>query len=291
MDERQQKIREGAGLEESRLNVEFIDWLRRWSTPFLLVVAVVALSYVVYQRVQQSRLETLGTAFVELEAARSTAAPNPRALEDIARAYRNVRGVPYIALLAAGDEYLRSARLGVAPGAEVRPDGTVADGDLMNQDQRDRFLADAERLYREVLQSTQGDTAKAIHAISAAYGLAAVAEMRGDLAAAKAEYERVIALSEAAGYASHVAVAHHRIENLPALSERQRLYAAAELPPLPGAGQAPEPDGAANFESIFQQPGSDGGFTIEPLAPPQPVEPGDQTEPPPVEPPGEPDPG
>ena len=48
MEERQTQIREGAGLEESKLNVEFIDWLQRWSTPILLLVAGAALGMGLY---------------------------------------------------------------------------------------------------------------------------------------------------------------------------------------------------------------------------------------------------
>jgi tetratricopeptide (TPR) repeat protein len=253
MDERQQQIRQGAGLEESRLNLEFIDWLRRWSTPFLLVIALAALGYVVYQRVQQSREQRIDHAFVELEAAISTAAPNPRALEDIARTYRGIRGVPHVARLAAGDQYLRAARIGLAPGAMLQPDGTVDEADLLNEEQRTRYLSEAERLYRDVLADTQADDTKAIHAMSAAYGLAAIAETRGDLDEARRHYERILSMSELAGYPQHTAVARQRMERLPELAERERLYAAAELPPLPGAEQAAEgPESPSfNFDSFF----------------------------------------
>src|SRR5690606_41971572 len=109
MDERQTKIKEGAGLEESRLNTEFIDFLQRWGTPALLVVAVIALGYFGYQRLQMARTEKVNQAFVELEAALSTDNPNPRALEDIAATYSSTRAVPHIASLTAADGYLRAA--------------------------------------------------------------------------------------------------------------------------------------------------------------------------------------
>lgn len=257
MDERQTQIREGAGLEESRLNREFIDWLSRWSTPILLVILAIAAGYIVYQRVQQSRLETVNQAFLELGLASSTASPNPRALEDIARTYRNVRGVPHIANLAAADEYLRSVRLGVAPGAQVSPDGAVAEGDVLTDEQRTRYLSEAERLYGDVLGKTEPEPAKAIHAISAAYGLAAISEIRGDFEAARRHYERVIAIAERTGFESQAAVARQRIANMGALAERPRLYAAAELPKLPGSESqpaTPELPGLNDAGGVFQPP-------------------------------------
>lgn len=255
MDERQTQIRQGQGLEESRLNREFIDWLQRWSTPFLLVFLAIAATYVIYQRVQQSRIETVNQAFMELEAASGTTSPNPRALEDIARTYRNVRGVPHMANLFAADEYLRASRLGVAPGSQLAPDGTIAAEDVLTEEQQARYLAEAERLYRDVLAATEVDANKAVHALGASYGLAAIAETRGELEQARAHYERIIQLAERTGYQQHASVARQRMENVGRLSERPRLFAAAELPRLPGTPD-PAPMGAetfgGEFEGIFQ---------------------------------------
>jgi predicted negative regulator of RcsB-dependent stress response len=286
MEERQTKIREGAGLEESRINREFIDWLQRWSTPILLLIAVAALGYLGYQWLQQKRAETVALAFQDLEAAASTTSPNPRALEDVAQTYRGVRAVSHVASLVAADEYLRAARLGIVPGAEVQQDGTYSQEDLLSGEQRNRYLADAERLYTGVLQATHADTTKAIHAISAAYGLAAVAETRGDLETARGHYERTIAISERVGYHAHAAVARQRIDTLSARAERPRLYAAAELPPLPGSPQPQAPDApfAPDIGSMFDNLRFD---TFEPLTTPaSPTTPTTPTS----EPPGEPAP-
>ena len=40
MDERQTQIRQGAGLEESRINTEFLDFLNKWSSPVLIVIGL-----------------------------------------------------------------------------------------------------------------------------------------------------------------------------------------------------------------------------------------------------------
>ena len=46
MDERQTQIREAAGLDESRLNTEFVEFLRKWGPIALGVLAVAALAFV-----------------------------------------------------------------------------------------------------------------------------------------------------------------------------------------------------------------------------------------------------
>lgn len=290
MEERQTKITEGAGLEESRLNREFIDWLSRWSTPILLLVIVVAGGYILYQRIQQGRLETLNQAFIEFEAAAGTASPNPRALEDIAQTYRGIRSVPHLANLAAADEYLRAARLGAAPGAQIMPDGTIAAADQLTEEQRNRYLADAERLYTSTFQATEADSTKALIAISAAYGIAAVREFQGRIDDARAQYERIAALADRTGYASHITLARQRIENLSRIAERPRLFAAAELPALPTPPQPPPPDPGAfelmpgGSEGVFQGSGFDPSSLLFPGLAPE----GGQPQQEPVDPPAEP---
>jgi hypothetical protein len=235
----------------------------------LLLVAVIALGYIGYQRLQQARIDKVNNAFVELEAALSTTNPNPRALEDVASSYRGTRAVPHIASIAAADEYLRAARVGIAPGTQLRPDGSVDSADLLSDEQRTRYLGEAERLYNDVLSATHASPGMEIHAISAAYGLAAVAESRTPpaLDVARGHYERIIAIAERSAYDQHARNARQRIETLAerAPAERPRLYAASELPTPPVDPNAPVMPGNQMFEL---PPGID----LEALFPQQPAE-------------------
>jgi len=241
MDERQAQIREGAGLEESKLNVEFIDWLRRWSTPLLMVIALVALGFVVYQRLERAHLAKVDAAFAELNAALSNANPNPESLKSIAQSYEGVRAVPSLARTSAADLYLASARTGVKIGAKLKQDGSVDAEDLLGDADRARNLDEAERLYKTVLDANVGDNAKALQAMSAAYGLAAVAECRGKLDEAKGCYEQVKKIADMAGFPEQARVAQERIAVLPSLAEKPKLFAQSELPKAP---EPPAPPGA-----------------------------------------------
>ncbi|MBX3376979.1 MAG: hypothetical protein KF678_08250 [Phycisphaeraceae bacterium] len=255
MDDRQTQIREGAGLTESKLNVEFIDWLRKWSTPILGLIAVVALGIVLMNRLERSRAAALDRAFEELETAARSATPNPETLKAVAAENAGIRAVPILAEMEAADLYLRSTRLGLRLGAKPKDDGTFPTEELLTPEQRDANLAEADRLYRKVLDATASDKKKAVHALGAAFGVAAVAEARGNLDAAKQAYERAASIAESAGLKGQVAVAKSRIENLGKLAEAPKLLAQADLPkpPAPPATQAPgaaEPGAGAVFQPI-----------------------------------------
>jgi len=248
MDERQAQIREGAGLEESKLNVEFIEWLRRWSTPLMMVAAITAAGYFLYQRYERGQLAKVDRAFAELDSARSTA--NPESLKAVATEYEGVRAVPVLARLAAADAYLQAARTGVKPGAALKQDGTVAPEDLLAEKDRDATLGEAQALYQQVLDKTQGDEREALHAIGAAFGLAAVAESRGQLDQAKQQYDRVVALADKGGYGAQGEIAKKRASDLPSNPDASRLYVKAELPTPPMPPPPPAPPGASGPTGI-----------------------------------------
>jgi tetratricopeptide (TPR) repeat protein len=230
MEERQTQIREQAGLTESKLNVEFIDWLKRWSTPLMLVVLAAALGIIGYQRYQKSQAEKLDAGFRELEAA-SLGTGNPEALKDIADSFSSVRAVPLIARLRAADAYLRGVRLGSKVGAPIALDGKIAPEDVLTEQDRANYLNQAETLYQQVFDASVSDTAKAVHALGAAYGLAAVAESRGENDKAKSFYERAIQIADRAGFARQAGLAKNRIAQLPSLA-KARFPSQSELPPV-----------------------------------------------------------
>ncbi len=250
-EQRNTQIREGAGQVESKLNTEFIDWLRKWHMPILLVVAVLALGYVGYQRLEVARKQRVARAFSEYISATS-----PEALRSMADQYDGVRAVPELARLKAADIYLSSFRRGVKPGAQPSPEnGQYAPEDLLSEGDGTALLNESAALYQQVLDATSTDQTKALQAINAAFGLAAVAESKGDLDAAKREYERVVTLAEWGGYPGQAEIAQERIQNLPELAQLPRIYAAAELPKKPEP-PAPEPVPSTTPEPGVFDPGT-----------------------------------
>lgn len=258
MDETPNKpsqIRVGAGLEESRLNQDFVDFLKKWSTPILLVAALVALGFVALQKYRQHKRDTVDMAFRELEAVSSTDMPSPDSLAEVARTYQGIEAVPAIAHNRAGDSLMFSIQTGLKAGAKVKPDGTLEqESDVLTDSDRASILSQAERHYQTGLDLSMPIVAQRPISFGSLFGLASVAESRGEADKAKGYYERIIALVDADAptvkedgttgerpFASHSALAKERIAHLSELGRTVSLISETQLPKLPPLpGQAPQ---------------------------------------------------
>lgn len=286
MDDRQRQIREGAGLEESRLNVEFIDFIKVWGPRLLFVITIVVgiYAYVVWNR---QRKETgLDRAFVEFhELAGPGANPSPEALVDFARSHRKTPGLAATSELQAADMYLTAIRTGVEPGATAQG-GVYAESDLLSDARRTQLLDMAAGLYQGVIDACANVEGRELFAIKGAFGLAAVAESRGDWSAAKAAYEQAVRLGENTEFKGLASIAKSRIEGLEALKAVPTFYAEADLPkppppPEPPAPETPDEPVSGDDSAGGNEPGADAPVNPQERAPgePQP-EPGpDPTEP------------
>jgi predicted negative regulator of RcsB-dependent stress response len=115
------EIREGAGLTEARLNQDFIEFLRKWSTPVLVVVALAAVSYAGYTRWNERKIQQYNDAYSEFERVAGVASPSPESLKRVAEDFEGIGSVSLMARLQAADVYLQSIRRGIKPGAQVEP--------------------------------------------------------------------------------------------------------------------------------------------------------------------------
>lgn len=229
MDERiQGSIKEGAGLDESRLNQDFIDWLRKWSTPILVVVAVLAGGYFLYGKYQTSRDVAMARAFADYDAALTSR--NPASLLRVADEQSGKAAVPLLARLAAADLYLEAARTGIPPGMTLDPAGNLPEGvEYLTDSQKAEQLAKAAEQYNAVAQKTLGNRGMALHAIGALYGLGSVAESRGEFDKAREHYTRLAEVATRAGFTIQAEAAKKRIETLDDLRAMPRLYAQGEV--------------------------------------------------------------
>lgn len=226
------QIRERAGLEESRLNQDFIDFLAKWSTPVLVVVALIVGGNYFYKQYKDRQTTKLSEGFRELSEAATGANPSPDSLKAVAARYRGVASVGELASLKAGDAYMRAIIRGVKPGADVNADGTVKEvGDELTAEDRAGFLASAEEQYRLVIESSANDPSKTLLRLGGLFGLASVAESRGDADKAKAAYEQVKSIASAGSEFKHfIEVAESRIASLPKVIAVAKLPTKASLP-------------------------------------------------------------
>lgn len=239
MDDRQTKIREGAGLEDSRVNQDFVDFLNKWSSPVLLTLAVAALIWAGMQYLDRKKAQRIDQAFSELEAATSGGNPSPASLKTLASEYKGVRSVPELALLYTSDLYLEAFVTGIEPGAEIDPQTgqPINESDILDQSQRDAYRDQAGQLAQQVLDLTQGKPGKALIAMQAMTRLASVDEGKRDFDAARSMYERVKSTATESQYPTIVAFAQERLDNLDALKNTTALPDSDQLAPLPGEDQ------------------------------------------------------
>ena len=242
MDDRQKQIRERAGLEESRLNQEFIDLIGKAGFPILLVAALAIAGYAGWQRWTKYQDSKLDTAFQELEAVsqqfdRTTQQPipaNPASLTDVASRYAGRGSVTNLARMRAADTYLQMVRQMVKLGTKIEANGSIKDPkEALDGDSRRDYLAQAKDLYGKVLLDTERDPAKVQIAVGAAFGLAAVAESEPNFDDAKKAYERIIALTTDTTFNSQAEIAKKRMNDLDKLKTLPTLLAEAQLPKPP----------------------------------------------------------
>lgn len=256
MDQRQTQITEGAGLEESRINQDLLDFLNKWSGPVLMVVALVVLAMWGKRWLDTKHRAHVDEAFSAYSAAIAGGNPSPESLRQVADDYADVGGVADMARVNTADLYLEAAWLGLRPGAMINPDGTPADeADVLDEQQVASYLTSAEDLYRRVLESAE-PAGRTLLAVKSAWGLAAVAASRDDSDRARTYYEQAAMLAEGSGFASLAGAAREKAAGVGDLTEPPHLYNANELPavtpdevldaistpPTPGPTDAPAGD-------------------------------------------------
>lgn len=236
MDDRQTEIRAGAGLEDSRINKEFIDFLNKWSSPVILVFAIAALAWAGLRWMEQKKVEKIDRAFGDLQAATMGGNPSPASLNVLAETYAGVRSVPVIAKLTTTDLYLTAYLRGVQPGSEIsRLTGEpVNEGDTLDEDQRQMYLDQAGQLASEVITLTEGDEGKALLTIHGLIRAGAVAECKRDFDAAASNYERVITLAETIKMPALGAFGQMRLDALGTFDQEMVLPNSSDLVALPG---------------------------------------------------------
>jgi hypothetical protein len=255
------------------VNKDFIDLLKRFSTPLLVVVLLVVGGYVGINKLKEFREAKLGEAFAQLEAA--TKAGNPTNLLRVAEDFPGQGEIPTLARLAAADIYMSAAIKGLVPGAELNPDGSVKNADdVLSAEKRTAMLNDAKAQYQRVLDATRGDKFKAVHSIGALFGLAAVAETQGNAGDAKTAYAAAVTIAAEAGLPALGDIAKARGEDAEKFLGGVRLLAASEIkskpqPPAPTPPPTPlmVPDAPATAPAPVTDPAAPAPGTAPASAP------------------------
>ncbi len=228
MDDRQTQIREGAGLEESRLNTEFIDFLKKYSTHALVVIAVIAVGFFGWNKYTEAKENAIASAFSELEAAAE--AGKPENLLAVAEDHAGRASIAELGRLYAADLYLNAVRNGLKLGTTFTPEGQLEiQSDILDERTTEEYLTKANEIYDAVVNRTSGKADQVQFHVGGLFGLAAVAESRGKFDDAKAQYERVKTVAGEA-IPEFAKRAQARIDSLGQLASLPKLYRQQELP-------------------------------------------------------------
>lgn len=186
MDSNRLKEVQQTDITESRVNEDFVDWLKNKGPTYLLIVMVGLCVWVGWDRIKSSRLQKLDQARMELADAVS-----PVDLQRIASEYSSVREE---ALLRAADLYLQSVQTGQAITPTLE---SPTEPEPLTAEERATTINEARRLYNELLNAVADDPGKQLFAINAHFGLAALAESEGDFDAAGTHYDKAAQLAKA----------------------------------------------------------------------------------------------
>ncbi|MCP3903658.1 MAG: hypothetical protein GY715_08495 [Planctomycetes bacterium] len=181
MDRERLKEVHQTDLTESKVNEDFVDWLKTKAPTWLLVFLVAVCVYLGLVRFKQHRSDYRSEAWAEFSAAEL-----PGTFDDIANEYGDVGELALLARLEAADTLMRSVQnglvLGVTPPAPPgpgQPPTAVPADSILAAEQRTEYLDRAEGFYDQVL-ATGDEPEMTVYVVGAMTGKAAIAECRGD---------------------------------------------------------------------------------------------------------------
>ena len=224
-------------LTEGRINDDFLFWLKTSGPNWLLAVLVVACLVMGWNWWQNRSAQARDLAWAELDAA-----DLPSSLKDVAVKHADVGAVASFALLNAGDRFLQS----VVTGQRFDREATATDAQL-DPAMRLEWLNEADALYSDVIKNAQANPNNAASRgfeVSALFGRAAVAESKGDVAAAKVSLEaaQILAGTE---YPWVAGQAKARIETLGVISSPYPIPPAPPIALLPDGSPLKLQDGSS----------------------------------------------
>jgi hypothetical protein len=201
-------------LTESRVNEDFIDWMKNSGPTWLLVILVALAAYLGINRWREAKVSKANEAWAAFAEAQL-----PGSLVDVANQYGTIGQVGNLARIRAADQLLLAVQanrelsdLNIDPQQPTPPEDAAAEEPLSDE-QRAEYLDRADRLYDEIIANDDGSFGMTLHAVGAMHGKAAVAESRGDIDTAREWYTKAAERAEG-HYAGLAQQARQRAENV-----------------------------------------------------------------------------
>ena len=243
-------------LTESRINDDFVFWLKKNGMNYLLVVLIAACALLGFNYWQRKNVEKTAAAWSDM-----MNATLPEALEQVAKDHADVPQVAMMALLSAGDLRLRQIQSGVVSSAVRDAQGTVTTpavllddaGRKIAQDAADEDYQNAADLATKAAGGSRANAALVV--LQSLFGRAAIAESRGDIEASR-KFLADAETTAGENWAPIAKLAKARIEGLVALATPITLPRNADLPTPPAtAPVTPAATGSGDdlFNSLINE--------------------------------------
>ncbi len=253
IDKRLKNVQQ-ADLTESRVNDDFVYWLKTWGSNILIVLLLLAAAGMAWQWWDQKKEQARDDAWAELN---GTALPE--ALIEVAQKHQGKDSVSVFAELTAADRYAEAIR----KGKRFDREATAADAEITPA-LREEWLKEADRLYASVAKATANPKSMGMRMfhVNALFGQAAIAEDRGDLKSAENYLNAIADAVKGTDQSALADVAAKRIATLGDLATSIVFESRPVLPAIPNSATPPPLSGPAPF--LIQEPGMTGPLTQTP---------------------------
>ncbi|MBL0926474.1 MAG: hypothetical protein IBJ11_02325 [Phycisphaerales bacterium] len=269
MDDRREGVQIGAGLQESRLNQDLIDFLKKWGPRMLWGVLIVVAGYLAFDWWQRQRVKTLDEGFTKFNAA--VESRSPEVLLRVASDYRGQGSVWELATKEAARIYLASAQMEVKPGTPVmggKPE------DRITAEQAKELYQKARGLMSDLLATTKDRKDLRSFAQEARWGIATASIGLGDVAAAEQQVKDYVAEAERDGLKLQAEAGRNRLKLIQEVRELKPLVSKADLPAAAPTGPTGQTGATGAAVPTGPQPIASGTMTVDPTAKPVEAKPG-----------------
>ena len=207
MDNRLKDIQHGT-LTESRLNSDFLFWLKTKGPNYLLLAMLVLCGFMGLNWWENRMALARDGAWNEFLSAQT-----PQALIEVANKHTDTDAISQLATINAADAYMQSIQMNKRFDREAGATDAAVTPEL-----RAEYLAEADRLYAKIVsEGSQSAGPRSLLTVAALFGRASVAETKNDPTQAALFLTQAQELA-AKTYPQLAKVAQHRKETLPELA-------------------------------------------------------------------------
>ncbi|MFM7260658.1 MAG: hypothetical protein ACKO3W_08650 [bacterium] len=245
-DNRQSQV-QTTDLSESRINDDFVFWLKKQGPNYLLVALLAACAAMGYNLWQRKRVEKSSLAWQELQQATL-----PEEYDEIARTHAGVLQVAMMANMRAGDLRLAQIRSGELTPKQGDTPAVMLDADTRKavQEAADGNYVSAADLAVQVAGGKRDQAVTVV--MSTLFGRAAVAESRGDFENSRKLLEEAATVA-GSRWPQYEKLAKWRADETLTLANAVPIPPAAQLPAKPVEPTTPAAPGAGSGDSLFEE--------------------------------------